>query len=138
MEKREEGLQVLYNRIKDARTELGISTFKRTPSSPIEERDLLCVFMSEGTDRITKPSSRHPLGYPARREVEIVFELINVESFDIRSFFTQFRKKILSSGNLTEDCFVREVRAVGPMGYRTLTNVVGMQLILAMSYTDNG
>ena len=137
MENREAGLQVLYNRIKDERTSLGIKTFRRTPSTPVEEKHLLCVFMSEGIDRIAQPSTRNWLGYPARRELEIIFEMIAVDTFDIRDFFTRFRTVVLSSATLTSDCIVREVRALGPQGYG-MPNVIGLQLILSMSYTDNG
>jgi len=138
MENREEALQELYNRVKNSRIELDIKTFRRTPSQPVEQDDLLCVFMTEGTDRVVKPSSRSWLGYPAKREVEIVFELIHVSSFDIRAFFIQFRKKVLVDPKLADNCVVREVRAIGPMSYRTLSDVVGMQLILAMTYMDPG
>jgi len=137
MENREAGLQVLYNRIKDARIELDIKTFRRTPSVPVEHDDLLCVFMTEGIDRIVKPHSRDWLGYPARREVEIILEMISVDTYDIRAFYTRFRRVALSSAKLSDDCIVREVRAVGPSGYHA-PNVIGIQLVCAMTYTDKG
>lgn len=135
---REAGMLVLYNRIKDSKESLGISTFRRTPSIPVELDDLLCIYMVAGVDRIIKPVSRNPLGYPARREVEIVMELINLDSFDFITFYTSFRSAVLTSSKLTDDCFVRETRTVGPVSYNHIANVVGMQMILAMSYTDEG
>ena len=137
MELREIGLEVLYQRVKIARRSLGIKTFKRSPTRPVQEDDLLCIFMSEGSDKIVTPNSRNYLGYPARRELEVVFELINVYSFDMRAFYSRFRRVVLSDAILSEGVFVREVRANGPMGYNT-PNVSGMQLVLSMTYTDNG
>ena len=137
MENREAGLQVLYNRIKDERRSLGIKTFRRTPSKPVEEKHLVCVFMSEGIDRITKPNSRNWLGYPARRELEVIFELVALSDYDIRDLYTKFRRVALSDPILVEDCIVRESRTIGPQGY-SLPNVIGLQLILSMAYTDNG
>jgi hypothetical protein len=137
MEEREIGLQVLYNRIKDRYKSLGIKTFRRTPSIPVEQDDLLCVFMTSGIDRIVKPSARDWLGYPARREVEVIFELISLDDFDIQTFYTDFRRVALSSAKLTDDCIVREVRAIGPSSYNT-PNVIGMRLVCAMAYTDKG
>lgn len=137
MENREAGLQVLYNRIKNQRDILGIKTFRRAPTIPVEQKDLLCVFMSEGIDRIVKSATKNWLGYPARRELEIIFELINLDTFDIRAFYDQFRRVALSSAKLSGDCIVREIRSNGPSSYGT-PNVVGMQLVLSMTYTDKG
>ena len=137
MEKREEGLQVLYEKIKSSRGVLGIKTFRRTPSEGVLHKDLPCVFMTEGPDKIIKYNSRDWLGYPARREVEIVFELITDDAYDIRKFFLDFRRTILTSAKVTDNCVIRELRASGPSGYRS-PHVIGMNLILGMSYTDHG
>ena len=137
MELREQGLQVLFERVKAARTTLGIKTFRRSPTAPVEEKDFLCVFMVEGVDRIMTPASRSISGYPARRELEVTFEFINTASFDIRGFYSRFRRVVLSDAILLEGVYVRETRAIGPQGYRT-PNVSGMQLVLSLTYMDNG
>lgn len=137
MESREAGLQVLYNRIKDARTVLNIRTFRRNPSNPIKEDDLLCIFMLEQIDRITKPSTRGYSGYPCSRTLEVVFEIICDEDFDIRDFYCDFRSVVLSDPVLASGCIVRETKAVGPYSHNT-PNIVGMQLVCEMTYIDSG
>jgi len=137
VESREIGLQILYNRVKDNRSALGIKTFKRTPTAPVKADNLLCVFMLEGEDQVIKPSTRSAAGYPAQRVVEIVFEIIALGSFDIRAFYTQFRNIVLSEVVLAPDCFIRETGTNGPRGYGQ-PNVIGMQLILSMNYIDKG
>lgn len=137
MEKRELGLTVLYNRIKDAKDVLGIKTFRRTPSNPVKEADLLCIFMLEQIDRITKFSTRGYAGYPAFRNIEIVFEIISLDSFDIRAFYSDFREVVLSDPVLIEGCIVRETKAAGPYSQGT-PNILGMQLVCEMTYMDAG
>jgi hypothetical protein len=137
MDNRELGLQVLFNRVKDNRLALGVKTFRRSPTTAVTEEELLCVFMLEGIDRIMKPNSRNWLGYPARRELEVGFELINVDTFDIRAFYSRFRAVVLSTPTLAPEVMVREIRAVGPTSYRT-PNIIGMQMVLLMNYIDNG
>lgn len=137
MENREAGLQVLFNRVKDAREVLGVATFRRTPAASVEEEDLLCVYMLEGKDTIVQRSARNWLGYPARRELEVYFELVSAAGFDIRAFYTQFRAVVLDSPELLKGCTVREDRAEGPRNYQK-PNIIGMLMVLTMTYMDNG
>ena len=152
MEHRESGLIVIRDRIKVAKEELGLTTFRRDPVESIEEKDLTTVFMLEGTDLIIQRSSRDGLGYPCRRELEVFVDVVALAGEDIRLLYRNVRSYILP--RRTEDsksgsvlipagagnnggCSVMELRSVGPRNYGK-PNVIGMQMVLSMTYTDNG
>ena len=143
---REEALQEIYERLKANRTVLGLTTFKRTPTEPVREEDLPCIFMSEGTDTILDHSKRTSHGYPARRALEVIIELITDRDTDIRQLFLNVRSIIFTEIGtnppkynpiLGANIFINENRTEGPMGYG-LPDVLGMRLILDLVYTDKG
>ncbi len=134
---REAGVQEIYNRIKAARHTLGIAACKRTPTKPITEYKMPCVFIIEGVDIVLKDNSRNPLGYPSRRQLEVILEIIVERDVDIRALYTGIRSAVLSDATVAKNTFVMEIRTEGPSGYG-LPDVSGMNLVLALTYTDNG
>lgn len=137
MNKRDLAITALFNRIKAAKTTLGLVCCKVTPTKSLESYSLPAVFLVEGVDRLLTTASRNPLGYPATREVEIICELVFPKSINIRQKYRDVRNVVLSSHILVEDTSVKEIRAEGPTGYG-LPDVVGMRLVLGLIYPDDG
>ena len=141
---RELGLLEIYERIKTNRSALGINTFKRTPTRPVQESDLTCVLMIEGNDIIVKKSSRSTTGYPASRLLEVTIEVIAKKEIDVRTITRNLRSVIFTdriTGNpssiIAKNVFINENRTEGPMGFG-MPNVVGIRLVLDLVYTDDG
>ena len=146
MEQREVGLLQIFERIKAEKTVIGLTTFKRTPTVPVQEKDLPCVFLIEGVDRITKPNSRSPHGYPARRVLEVTVELIVDKKTEIKAMYKKLRSAVFKKLNsnppvydpiLEDEVFIVENRTEGPTGYG-LPDIKGMRLVLDLIYTDGG
>jgi len=145
MENKELGLLEIKERIKVNRTLLDPNLhFKRTPSTPIMEKDLPCIIMMEDVDSILKKSSRSTTGYPARRLAEIPIEIVTERTIDIKQLYLKVRKVIFTDRNtleysslLARDVFINENRTEGPTGYG-LPDILGMRLILDLIYTDEG
>jgi len=151
MIKKEAALLEIKSRIKTVKDSLGLVTFVRTPTVPVDAQEMPAIFMIEGVDHITKYGSRKPTGYPAKRVAEVVIELITSKKdsdgndVDIKSMYRTVRSTIMINVNplLKEDgspdptVFIREARTEGPSGYG-LPDVVGMRLVLELFYTDEG
>jgi hypothetical protein len=148
MENRELGLNEMYERIKLARTELGLVSFRRIPTRPSELSDLPCVFMLEGVDRITKRSTRGGLGYPATRVMEVPFEsVVNKRgSISVKTLNQGLRQAIFKirgsdpaeySSSIAENTFIQENRTEGPLSYG-LPDIEVMRLVIDLTYIDGG
>lgn len=140
MDKREQGRQILIDRIKtdkDGANTLGLNRFKDSPTYSLNDPPIL--IMLEGEDPVIKASKRSDVIYPCMREVEIILELIVNETVsDVRSLLRVLRNIVFTGGVvLLEGVFIREIMAVGPIGYG-VPEILGMKLILGMLYTDNG
>lgn len=139
MEKREIALVEIYDRIKAARDSLGLEGCLRTPTRPIGEYGLPCVFMDEGIDEIVTTSGRNPAGYPGRRQLEVILEIAaNKKNHNIKQLYRDVRTAVLTGGvRVADDISFREIRTEGPTGYG-LPDVIGMRLVLALFYPDDG
>ncbi len=150
MIKKEEALLSIKDRIETVKDSLGLVTFVRNPTVPVELSEMPAVFMIEGVDQINKYSPRSPTGYPAQRVAEIVVELITAEKInnvpvDIKLMYRTIRSAIMINANplLLENgkpdptVFMREARTEGPNGYG-LPDVSGMRFIMELFYTDKG
>ena len=137
MNKREEGLVEIYNRIKVARVELGIVQFRRSPTTTLDKVPM-CI-MLEDMDEILKRPSRGRLSYPCLRNVDIILELaVNENVTDIRSLILDLRRVVFAGGiTVAEKTIIEELRLEGPFGYG-VPDILGMRLILGMVYTDDG
>jgi len=137
-------LTELYNRIKDKRVVIGVTSFKRTPTNPISDSDMPCIFMLEGIDNIINPSKRNATGYPARRILEVIFELVTDEKTNIKTMYMEMRKALFTridngvyDPRIADNVFIGENRTEGPLGYG-LPDILSMRLVLDLVYTDNG
>lgn len=141
---REDGLTEIYERLKANRIALGLTTFKRNPTSPATELDLPCILMAEGTDMVIEHSKRNKTGYPARRVLEVALEIIASKEVDIKQLFQDVRRVVFTERGsdpvkftpvVAENTFINENRTEGPTGYG-LPDVIGMVLVLDLVYTD--
>jgi len=138
MERREEGLVEIYDRIYAAKEILELKGFKRTPTTAIDENLLPCIFMIEDVDEVTEISQRDRFGYPMRRRLEVVLEIVTNRDYDIKKLYRDVRSTVLGDNPVVADnTFIRELRTEGPTGYG-LPNMLGMRLVLNMFYTDTG
>jgi hypothetical protein len=141
MELREQGLIELKSRVAAAKVTLGLKTFRRHPGKGVTLAECPAVFMSEGMDRFTGKSDRTPLGYPARRELEVTFDILVPEGHpvDIHLLFRQVRSVIFANHLVVpKETFIQELRAHGPYGYQEIPGLAGMQLIVGLYYPDPG
>jgi hypothetical protein len=144
MDNREAGLTELYERLRESRDALGLKSFIRTPTKPVVESQMPSVVMSEGSDIVTTHSQRYPHGFPARRVLEVAFEVITRSDADIKALHRAVRLVLFCERGsskinpiIAEDTFINEKFTEGPIGYG-LPNIVGMRLILDLIYTDKG
>lgn len=147
MIKRIAGCEGLYQRIKAARTTIGLKTFVRTPTEQASLEQLPLCFMNYGTDSIIKKSSR--TSSPSRDgatsicAVEIIFEIISLQGSDIISIFQKLRKAVLSDiypaldteGAVDYSVSLAEERKEGPLGYG-LPDVVAFIFVVTLTYPD--
>jgi len=140
---RENGLLEIYERIKANRSGIGVLSFKRTPTAPIQEEDMPCIFMLEGTDNIIKHSSRGNTGYPVKRALEVTLEIVTNKEADIKTIYRKLRQYVFTSrvsgkfdSRVANNSFIHESRTDGPTGYG-LPDILGMSLILDLVYVDN-
>ena len=148
MDNREDSLLELYERIKVNREDLGLASFKRTPTVPIADTNMPCVVMLEGTDNIVAHSSKNSAGYPVRRALEVTLELITTKDTNIKTMLKDLRRIAFTERGTDPPAysarlvpkertgFIQESRTEGPTGYG-LPNVLGMSLVLDLVYTDD-
>jgi len=143
---RELGLNEIYERIKDRRTDIGVLTFKRTPTSPIQDSDMPCIFMLEGTDNVIRQTQRNNTGYPARRVLEVILELVTTKDSDIKTMFRNMRQSVFAvigsdpimyNARIVHNVSISENRTEGPVGYG-LPDILAMRLVLDLVYVDDG
>jgi len=138
VQNRENGLIKIYDRIYTAKDALGLKGFKRSPTKPIDEGYLPCIFMVEDVDEVIDTSSRGKFGYPMRRRLEVVLEIITDREYDVKELYRNVRSVVLSDTPVVADnTFIQEIRTEGPTGYG-LPDVLGMRLVFNMFYTDTG
>lgn len=140
---REAGLEEIYERIKARRVTIGVKTFKRTPTSPIDDSDMPCIFMLEEIDNVIKQTSRSNTGYPVRRVLEVGLELVTTKDVNIKTMYRLMRQAVfmkrdpqIYDARIANNVFIAENRTEGPVGYG-LPDILSMRLVLDLVYTDD-
>lgn len=140
---REVGLEEIYERIKARRVSIGVKTFKRTPTSPIDDSDMPCIFMLEEIDNVIKQTSRSNTGYPVRRVLEVGLELVTTKDVNIKTMYRLMRQAVfmkrdpqIYDARIANNVFIAENRTEGPVGYG-LPDILSMRLVLDLVYTDD-
>lgn len=147
MDSRELGLVEVYERIKAKRSEIGLLTFKRTPTKPLDPKNTPLCVMLEDEDNIIKRSSRGVSPYPAVRRLEVHLEIIcNETTHQVKPMYSLLRKAVFTNRDainpqidfrVAKGVTVSESRSEGPYPYG-VPNLIGMRLILNLEYTDEG
>ena len=149
MIERESGLEEMYQRLKVAYQDIGITYFRRNPTKAVGPEKFPALFMNEGVDSVMEYNSRNAHGYPARRSCEVIFE-INVDKTknDIREIYGKVRKALFTSRDtvdgdppvytpiISKNVFFRENRTEGPSGV-DIPDILIMALVVELIYTDN-
>jgi len=138
MNDKQAGLNEIYSRIKNARIEMGIKSFKWShETTEIDGKKLPCVFMGCGDDYIVEYNARSYLGYPAKRTALIYIELVCRDGLDIEAIYGLLKSKILSSFSVSNTGFIREIKTSGPYNYN-MPGIKAMVLTLGLNYIDAG
>jgi len=129
-------LNEIESRIIANKDDIGLTAFRRYPNRLAQESELPCLFMFEGPDKIIKKSSNNILGYPKRRNLESIVELIDFKD-DIFTKIIKVRDCIIGSDTrLVENSFIEESYIEGPIGYG-IDDVVVCRIIFTITYKDN-
>lgn len=145
MDKREEGLATLVNRIKFRREYIGLSKFVRNPTEFTDEDNMPTLMMFEGVDLVVAKASRGVTGYPARRRLEVNLEIMAGKGDNVKELYNKVRNAVFKeateagavSSTVAKNTFIVENRTEGPISYN-LPNILGMRLYLDLIYTDEG
>ena len=114
------------------------------PEYRIKSKHMPAVLLFELDDKIVERSSRDFIGYPARRRLELVFELWvhdetpKVAKEKLRKLYQGSRIAVLADGGrLSGKCAIREESMFGPY-YPGVPGVLGIGVTCHMIYTDVG
>jgi len=144
MKRRVDACQVIFDRIKANKDDIGLKTFRRTPTDRAKIEDMPICFMLYGTDEIIKRSSRtSSRSVGNTRSVEIILELIAHKSDDVQQIFEKVRDAVLVdpyplkdvNGKIDQTTFMIEDRTEGPVGYG-LPDVEAMIFVINLVYLD--
>jgi hypothetical protein len=146
MKKRIDGCIGVYERIKAARTEIGLKSFVEVPTSQAKVEQMPICFMNYGIDDIIKRSSRTVTptrkGEENTRSLEIIFQIVAPKGTTI-GIFRKLRKEIfkdiypLLKEDLTIDTsvYIFEERSEGPYGYG-IPDVEFFVFVVKLVYPD--
>jgi hypothetical protein len=136
------GTEEVVRRVTVVKDALGLKACMLTPTKPVNEEYLPCIFIQESVDEVTKTSARTRVGYPMKRSLELNIEIVADRNATkpIYDLYREVRSAVFADDNpVVADggTFIQEIRTEGPTGYG-LPDVVGMTLVLTLFYTDEG
>lgn len=148
MKKRIDACEEIYERIKADRVNIGLKTFKRTPTSAAKIEEMPICFMTDGVDTIIKRSSR--AASPTRkgegntRSLEVILEIVCHVDSDILEIYKKVRAAVLADihplkdiiGNIDSSTYMYEERTEGPIGYN-VPEIVAMIFVITLIYVDD-
>lgn len=135
---RENGLIEVENRLLPLMGTYPLVYFQRSPARTVGVDDMPCLLILEQDDEIIKRTSRTNIGYPVYRTLEVIVEVWDLESGDVRDLRDQVVGLLfVNDGVLSEGTIVRETKTLGPFNLG-IPDVLGMRLVCNMSYQDEG
>jgi len=138
MQDKYDGIDEIYNRIKTARSTIGLRSFRwAEESTNIKGERLPCVFVGSGDDLVVKYNSRSHFGYPANRMAHVIIELVSDSSDDIKSQFDKLRQAIFTDCSVSKSGIIRELKSSGITNYN-MPNIKAITLIVGLYYIDSG
>ena len=147
-------LEEIKSRIIRDREILGLESFNWNSNSPIDKSSVPSVYMFEGRDTIKTYSSRAPLGYPARRHLEINIEVVaksDRNASGVKDLLRLVKRAVFCDRTgdsivnyvwipnevVADNSFIKELRTKGPGTY-AVPELVGIKLVIGLWYTDHG
>lgn len=138
MENRELGMAEVEKRCRPLYISLSLKNVLRVPSRAIDEKDVPCILIMESDDNIVHRSGRDFIGYPCKREFDVVVECWDFATGDVSNICEQVRKVILvNKGNLLTGVIINEKKTIGPFNLG-VPNILGKRVVFTMIYKDNG
>jgi len=147
-------LEEIASRIVRDREVLDLQSFNWNSNDPDDKSSVPSIYMFEGRDVIKTYSSRGPLGYPARRHLEINIEVVaksDRNASEIKALLRLVKRSVFCDriGDSIENyvwtpnevvannSFIKELRTKGPGTY-AVPELVGIKLVIGLWYTDLG
>jgi len=139
MEKRTEGLTEIYDRLKPLFVSYPLTFLDISPDFKVEAISIPAVIIIEGTDEIQKRTQRTYLGYPAKRQLEVIIECWDNTLDAVRSLYQEARSAVLANSGILipDEVIIREDKVIGPFNL-DIPNIKGMRIIFLMTYEDAG
>lgn len=146
MKRRVLACKEIYGRIKADRVNIGLKTFRETPTDQGKPEEMPICFMLYGTDSVIKRSARSASrikGQGNTRSVEVILELIAKKADNVQEIFEKVRDAVLADihplknldGSTDTTTFMVEDRTEGPVGYG-LPDVEAMIFVINLVYLD--
>lgn len=147
-------LEEIKSRIIRDRAILELESFNWNSNDPIDKSSVPSVYMFEGRDTIKTYSSRGPLGYPARRHLEINIEVVTKSDRNasgVKDLLRLVKRSVFCDRTgdsienyvwipnevVADNSFIKELRTKGPGTY-AVPELVGIKLVIGLYYTDHG
>lgn len=146
-------LEEIKRRILRDKDILGLKTFNWNTNSPISKLNVPSIYMFEGRDVIKDYADRTPLGYPAKRHLEINIEVvtkIDRNAAEVKALLQKVRRSVFCNrsgeeGNyiwipnqiVADNSRILELRTKGP-GLYEVPELVGIKLVIGLWYIDYG
>ncbi len=150
---RTDALLEIKSRIERDRDILGLKSFMWNSNNPITKTSVPAVYMFEGRDVIEKYNQGSPLGYPARRHLEINIEIVaktDRYASNVKTLLQLVKRSVFCDRTTVGDVhtwtpnvvvaknsFIKELRTKGPGTYE-IPELVGIKLVVGLWYIDNG
>ena len=136
----------IKKRIQAVKDDIGLLTFKETPTEVAKVEQMPICFLSYGVDKVVKRTSRTPgrnKSNPDIRSAEIVLEFVAKKSSNIINIYKTVRDAVLDdpfplkdvNGVAFPSTYITENRTEGPVGYG-LPDVEAMILVIELVYPD--
>lgn len=146
-------LEEMKSRIVRDNDILGLKAFNWNSNSPIDKLTVPAVYMFEGRDVIQDYTDRSPLGYPAKRHLEVNIEVVtklNKNASDVKDLLMLVKRAVFCDRTGEEGSYVwtpnqmvatnsriLELRTKGP-GLYEVPELVGIKLVIGLWYIDYG
>jgi len=143
MQNRILGTQEIYRRLSLVKASYPLTKLLLTPDQPITATvDAPGALILEAEDSIVERAYKTFLGYPVKRQLEVVVELWDRTTGNIRTLYSACRQAILvqpnvQNGVLLQNVFVREEKTYGPFNLGN-PGVLGFRVVFIMNYYDEG
>jgi hypothetical protein len=134
---KEQGLLALEALLRPLMAVHSLKLFKRDIDFQVTEEYMPCLLIIEGDDTIIKTAGRSYISYPCIRQAEIVVEVWEASTGDVRTFRNNVIQRAFANGpQLLPGVVIKEQKTTGPFNMG-IYGYLGMQIHFLMTYPDN-